>query len=221
MARNNEKPQRTVKLPTYWISRTPVTNDQFARFVQATGYRTTADREGKGRGWTGAEWEWIAGADWQHPRGPASSIAGKEDHPVVQVSWDDAQAYCNWAGLALPTEEQWEKAARGTHGRLWPWGNKPPTTEHCNFHRHVGDTTPVGRYSPIGDSPFGCADMAGNVWEWTSSWYTESQTRALRGGAWSSNDQYLRAAYRLNYYPGLRYNIVGFRVIENSSDKGL
>ena len=120
MARANEKPQRTVNLPEYWIGRTPVTNAQFAGFVKATGHRTTAEIKGQGRGWTGSKWDWIAGADWRHPRGPESSIAGKDDHPVVQVSWDDAKAFCDWAGLALPAEEQWEKAARGADGRLWP-----------------------------------------------------------------------------------------------------
>jgi sulfatase modifying factor 1 len=124
-----------------------VTNAQFARFVQATAHRTTAEIKGQSYGWTGSKWDWIAGADWRHPRGPESSIAGnKDDHPVVQVSWDDAKAFCDWAGLALPAEEQWEKAARGTDGRLWPWGNEPPTAEHCNFNNNVGDTTPVGRY---------------------------------------------------------------------------
>ena len=220
MASDNEKPQRTIDLPEYWIGRAPVTNAQFARFVQAAGYRTTAETEGKGAVWTGSKWEWIAGADWRHPRGPQSSIAGKEDHPVVQVSWDDAQAYCAWAGLALPAEEQWEKAARGTDGRIWPWGDKPPTAAHCNFNRNVDDTTPVGKYSPQGDSPYGCVDMAGNVWEWTGSWFTEGKTRALRGGSWGTGDQYSRAAYRNYSNPGDRYNDVGFRVVELLSDSG-
>lgn len=218
IAYHDEKPQRTVILPEYWIGRAPVTNAQFARFVQATGHRTTAEIEGKGRGWTGSKWDWIEGADWRHPRGPKSSISGKDDHPVVQVSWDDAKAYCDWAGLALPTEEQWEKAARGTDGRIWPWGNEPPTAEHCNFNRNVDDTTPVGKYSPRGDSPYGCVDMAGNVWEWSASWYKESSTRALRGGSWDYNDLLTRAAYRLNYNPRNRYNNVGFRVAELLSD---
>ncbi len=122
MAYDNEKPQRTVNLPEYWIGRAPVTNAQFDRFVKATGHRTTAEIKGQGRGWTGSQWDWFAGADWRHPRGPESSIGGKDDHPVVQVSWDDARAFCDWAGLALPAEEQWEKAARGADGRIWPWG---------------------------------------------------------------------------------------------------
>ena len=145
-------------------------------------------------------------------------MSGKGDHPVVQVSWADAQAFCDCAGLALPTEQQWEKAARGTDGRIWPWGNEPPTTEHCNFTGKVSDTTPVGRYSPQGDSPYGCVDMAGNVLEWAASWYTERQSRALRGGAWDYNDRVTRAAYRDYLNPRLRYAYVGFRVVELLSD---
>ena len=220
MAHGDEKPQRTVNLPEYWIGRAPVTNAQFARFVKATGHKTTAEREGLGRGWTGTKWDDIAGADWQHPRGPESSIGRKDNHPVVQVSWDDVKAFCDWARLALPTEQQWEKAARGADGRIWPWGNVPPTAEHCNFKNNVKDTTPVGQFSPRGDSPYGCVDMAGNVWEWTGSWYSEGSTRALRGGAWDDHDQGTRAAFRYNYNPHFRNNLVGFRVVELLSDPG-
>ena len=218
MARANEKPQRTVNLPEYWIGRAPVTNAQFAGFVKATGHRTTVEIKGQGRGWTGSKWDWIAGADWRHPRGPESSIAGKDDHPVVQVSWDDAKAFCDWAGLALPAEEQWEKAARGADGRIWPWGNESPTAEHCNFNANVGDTTPIGQYSPKGDSPYGCVDMAGNVWEWMGSWYAENETRALRGGSWDYYDRLTRAAYRSLDDPLSGSRDVGFRVAELLSD---
>jgi formylglycine-generating enzyme required for sulfatase activity len=213
MALGDEKPRRTVDLPEHWIGRAPVTNAQFARFVQATGHKTTAEVKGEGRVWTGSQWEWVKGADWRHPGGPKTSIDGKDDHPVVQVSWDDAKAFCNWAGLALPTEEQWEKAARGTDGRLWAWGNEEPTDRHCNFNRTVGDTTPVGRYSPLGDSPYGCADMAGNVFEWTDSWYDKEQTRrVLRGGSWFDSQRVVRVSFRYYYTPdGAGYDI-GFRV---------
>jgi formylglycine-generating enzyme required for sulfatase activity len=139
---------------------------------------------------------------------------------MVLVSWQDAQAFCEWAGLALPTEEQWEKAARGTDGRIWPWGNEPPTAKHCNFNRNVGGTSPVGQYSPQGDSPYGCADMAGNVWEWAGSWYSPNQTRALRGGSWAYDDLNTRAAVRYGYYPNDGYLNIGFRVAELLSDPG-
>jgi formylglycine-generating enzyme required for sulfatase activity len=223
MASENEKPQQMINLSEFWISRTPITNDQFARFVEATNYQTTAERDGLGWGWTSRESKWneIEGADWRHPRGPKSSIDDKDKHPVVQVSWDDAKAYCDWAGLTLPTEQQWEKAARGTDGRIWPWGNDVPTEEHCNFNRNVSDTTPVGRYSPRGDSLYGCVDMAGNVWEWTESWHTVGSTRALRGGgSWSDEAQFTRAVYRPYYdlYPHIRLDNVGFRVVELLSD---
>lgn len=220
MALDREKPQRTVDLPEYWIGRNPVTNAQFARFVQAANYRTTAEIKGQGRAWTGSKWDWVKGADWRHPSGPESSIAGKNDHPVVQVSWDDAQAFCAWAGLTLPTEEQWEKASRGADGRIWPWGDDTPTDRHCNFNMNVKDTTPVGRYSPRGDGPYGCVDMAGNVWEWTGSWYEIDKTRALRGGSWVNLVQLTRAAYRLVVTPDLWFNGVGFRVVELLSDPG-
>ena len=214
MAFDDEKPQRTVNLPEYWISRAPVTNAQFAGFVKATGYRTTAEIKGQGRGWTGSKWDWIAGAEWRHPRGPESSIGGKDDHPVVQVSWDDAKAFCDWAGLALPAEEQWEKAARGPDGRVWPWGNESPTVEHCNFEMNVGDTTTVGKYSPKGDSPYGCVDMAGNVWEWTASWFDRTQGgRVLRGGSWNLNQRNARVSIRNNNTPGRANNDIGFRPV--------
>ncbi len=214
MAYDHEKPQRTVDLPEYWIGRAPVTNDQFARFVQATYHRTRAERQGFGWGWTGSTWDKIQGANWQQPRGPESSIAGKDSHPVVQVSWDDAKAFCDWAGLALPTEEQWEKAARGRDGRIWPWGNEPPTAGHCNFNNTVGDTTPVGEYSPTGDSPYDCVDMAGNVWEWTASWFDQTQSgRVLRGGSWVNSRRYARASIRNYYTPVYALNDIGFRLV--------
>lgn len=220
MALLNEKPQREINLPEYWIGRAPVTNAQFSRFVQATGYKTTAEAEGKGIGRTGDRWGWIKGADWRHPSGPQSSLKGKDEHPVVQVSWDDARAFCDWAGLVLPSEEQWEKAARGTHGRVWPWGKKPPTDKHCNFWPNVRDTTPIGKYSPLGDSPFGCMDMAGNVREWVQPRDMKGSTRYLRGGSWDRDTLSTRAAYRLNVNPDRRNSDVGFRVAEVLSDPG-
>jgi formylglycine-generating enzyme required for sulfatase activity len=103
-------------------------------------------------------------------------------------------------------------------GRLWPWGNELPTAEHCNFNRNVKTTTSVGKYSPKGDSPYGCVDMAGNVWEWTGSWYNKDSTRALRGGSWSLSDRLTRAAFRYyNDHDGGGDN-VGFRVAELRSD---
>lgn len=140
-ASDNELPQHQVTLPGYWIGRYPVTVAQFKAFVEESGHRP-ADRD---------------------------SLRGPDDHPVVNVTWHDALAYCRWLGaktgllVTLPSEAEWEKAARGTDGGIYPWGNDPPDDSRCNFGGRVGQTTPVGRYSPRGGSPYGCADMAGNV----------------------------------------------------------
>jgi sulfatase modifying factor 1 len=221
MAYDKEKPQRRLELPEFWIGRAPVTNAQFARFVDATKHRTTAEEKGSGWIWTDEKWENVRGAQWRYPEGPGSSIRERMDHPVILVSWHDAEAFCKWATLQLPIEQEWEKAARGTDGRIWPWGNNPPTADLCNFKANVGTTTPVGKYSPQGDSPYGCVDIAGNVWEWTASWYDDSrETRALRGGAWSYEEQITRAAFRFNLNPGSGDNYVGFRVTEHLADPG-
>jgi formylglycine-generating enzyme required for sulfatase activity len=136
---------------------------------------------------------------------------------VVHVSWDDAMGFCQWASQAngrhvsLPSEAAWEKAARGTDGRIWPWGNQPPDEARCNFDLNVGDTTPVGRYCPQGDSPYGYADMSGNVWQWTNSIFKgypyDAQDgreslkirdhRVLRGGSFAYDQWSARCAYRL------------------------
>jgi formylglycine-generating enzyme required for sulfatase activity len=174
-------------LPEFWIDKTPVTNTEYARFVAETKQKPP-------KHWKG--------------RNPPKDIA---DHPVVNVSWDEAIAYAKWAGKRLPTEEEWEKAARGTDGRKYPWGDQPPTSELCNFGRKVGKTTPVGKYSPQGDSPYGCVDMSGNVWEWTVSDYSK-ETKVLHGGSWHSNvEGLLRAAARDFLNPDLRYSYFGFR----------
>ncbi len=142
-----------VYLDTFYIGKYEVTNAQYKRFVEATGHRVPQH-------WSGG-----------------SIPKGKQDHPVVNVSWHDARSYCQWLAdetgqvVRLPTEAQWEKAARGTDGREYPWGNEFDK-DRCNwFEAFIGDTTAVGKYSPQGDSPYGVADMAGNVWEWTSSLY--------------------------------------------------
>ena len=148
---DREMPVHQVYLDAYYIGKYPVTNAEYLRFVEAAGHKPP-----------------------QHWEGDAVP-AGKEDHPVVYVSWDDAQAFCHWlAGetgyaLRLPTEAEWEKAARGTDGRTFPWGEELDQTR-CNTHLlYLDDTTPVGQYSPQGDSPYGVADMGGNAHDWVSS----------------------------------------------------
>jgi formylglycine-generating enzyme required for sulfatase activity len=205
----DELPLHDVKLDGFWIDRTEVTNEQFARFVAATHYITVAERplsakttpgllpefEGKAvslcfrapqlgekidpsRQW----WTPVAGADWRHPDGPASDIIGRERHPVVQVCYQDALAYCQWAGKRLPTEAEWEYAARGglvAQPYIWgsefqPGGKWMANTWQGSFptERRVEDgfdgTAPVGSFPPNG---YGLYDMAGNVWEFTADWY--------------------------------------------------
>ena len=177
-------------LDEFWIARTPVTNRQYEAFVNATGYERPEHWEGR------------------------RVHANLMNHPVVYVSWDDAQAFCEWAGVFLPTEHQWEKAARGTDGRTYPWGDEEPTDKLCNFNDNVGTTTSVGRYSPQGDSPYGLADAAGNVWEWCEDWYDERrEARALRGGSWRNDEDGVRCADCIDWDPYYRVIGYGFRVV--------
>jgi formylglycine-generating enzyme required for sulfatase activity len=212
-----EQPQHALHLPDYYLARTPVTNAQYAAFVQATGHE-------RPRHWEGGK--------------PPSD---KEDHPVVRVSWYEAVDYCNWlsevAGrpYRLPSEAEWEKGARGDDGRIYPWGNQW-NAERCNS-REGGreDTTPVGAY-PQGASPYGLLDMAGNVWEWTRSlWGEESWEplfkypydladgredleapdrvlRVLRGGSWDDDRVDARCVGRLWLEPGILPDHLGFRL---------
>lgn len=204
-----------VWLGAFWIDREPVTNADFARFVHATGYTTTAEQTGLGCANTGERWEDIQGASWRYPGGPKlGDIQGKADHPVVQVSWADALAYAEWAGKRLPTEQEWEKAARGIDGREYPWGNSEPTADLCNFNKQAGRTTPVGRFSPQGDSPYGCVDMSGNIWEWTTS--QERGGRVLRGGGWSHPAEYVRLVLRPVHEADERYDTDGFRCVSEA-----
>ena len=166
----DEKPRHRVYLDAFYIDKYEVTNARFQQFVQATGHRTQAEREGSG--YTGDKSGLVDGANWRAPRGPGSSIAGLEQHPVVSVSQEDAKAYCTWAGKRLPTEAEWEKAARGTDGRTYPWGNQFDSTKG-NFDGKNKGTVPVGTYEG-GKSPYGAYDMAGNVWEWVADWYGEN-----------------------------------------------
>jgi formylglycine-generating enzyme required for sulfatase activity len=174
----------------FFVARTPVTNTEYARFVAVTGHRAPS------------YWKGLVPPD------------RLRDHPVVYVSWHDAVAYAQWAGVRLLTEQEWEKAARGIDGRLYPWGDEFDLAR-CNTRESgIGTTTPVGRYSPDGDSPCRCADMAGNVWGWTASeWKPGSSNRVLRGGAFLDLRRYVRCAYRDRYDPYARWNYGGFRVV--------
>ena len=235
----DEMPRHRVYLDTFYMDTYEVTNAHFQQFVHATGYRTQAEREDWGWADTGAAWGQVTGANWRAPLGPGSSIAGLEQHPVVQVSQEDAKAYCAWAGKRLPTEAEWEKAARGTDGRIYPWGDQFDGTRlnFCDAHcqRSWQDqasndgyryTAPVGHYA--GDqSPYGAYDMAGNVREWVADWYAEnyyktSPTRnppgpasgeqaVLRGGGWVNTARNVRVPFRSRLEPAHRYGYVGIR----------
>ena len=241
-AEPDEKPQHKVTLDGFWIDRTEVTNAQFAAFVEATGYETDAQKTRTGGilNLSAKKWEVIPNVDWRHPRGPASSLDGLEQHPVVEVSWNDASAYCQWAGRRLPTEAEWEKAARGTDGAQYPWGNGNAAGNLLNVadrnlvvpwaDKGINDayqfTAPAGSY-PDGASPYGVLDMAGNAYEWVADWYAatyyagsparnptgpaQGHYRALRGGGWDFILKGARAANRDWNEPVDRNGGNGFR----------
>lgn len=240
-ALNNEGPAHTVTLNAFWIDKTEVTNAMFAKFVQATGYKTDAEKAGKGWADTGkGNWQEVYGAQWRNPHGPSGNINLLDSHPVVQMSWNDANSYCIWAGRRLPTEAEWEKAARGTDGRTYPWGSDKPNGDLLNFADRNSDaswadqstndgykfTAPVGNYIK-GASPFGVFDMAGNVWEWVNDWYeakyysnspsqdptgpSSGKSRVMRGSGWSATVVDLPVSRRSGSAAMLTYDFYGFR----------
>ncbi len=201
-----EAPAHRVTVAGFWIGKTTVTNRQYARFIRATGYRTIAERPLEAANFPDAPpenlvpgsmvftgtrgpvdlrhlsqwWAWTPGANWRRPFGPGSTIGDRPDHPVVHIAHEDAEAYANWAGCRLPTEAEWEYAARGgREATQFTWGDEPesPGYPRANYwhgefpwraSRGYGSTAPVASFPPNG---YGLFDMAGNVWEWTSDWY--------------------------------------------------
>ncbi|MBI2823657.1 MAG: formylglycine-generating enzyme family protein [Planctomycetia bacterium] len=202
------RPLHRVEVDGFWMDATEVTNEQFAEFVKATGYKTVAEQTPRVEAFPGAPpenlvagavvftppqtevpldtlyrwWVYVQGADWRHPEGPESDLTGREKHPAVQMAWDDAVAYARWAGKRLPTEAEWEFAARGGLDRQpYTWGNELQPGGHWTANVWQGKfpvqntaedgyeaTAPVGSFAPNG---FGLYDMAGNVWEWCADWY--------------------------------------------------
>ncbi|OQA95154.1 MAG: Serine/threonine-protein kinase pkn1 [Chloroflexi bacterium ADurb.Bin222] len=229
-----EVPQHEVSLDTYAISRYPITNAEFARFIEAGGYAARAF-------WTGAGWAQKEKDAWTEPRYWQDDQWNDPAQPVVGVSWYEAAAYCRWltaqsAGrftYRLPTEAEWEKAARGTDGRRYPWGNTWDASRCNNKESGPGKTTPVGQY-PQGDSPYEVSELVGQVWEWCSTKYDSKypyqpddgrededgeDRRILRGGSWYSSDPagICRCGSRNRGVPGLRDNVGGFRCVRTSS----
>ena len=162
-APDDELPGRRVYLRAFLIDRDPVTNARFASFIAAGGY---ADR----RYWSAEAWEWCQRAGVRRPASLEKEGFDAPDQPAAGVSWYEADAFARFAGKQLPTEAQWEKAARGTDARPFPWGEGLPRSDRCNFNSKVGRTTPPGRY-PLGDSPYGLRDMSGNVNNWCRDYY--------------------------------------------------
>jgi formylglycine-generating enzyme required for sulfatase activity len=225
--RPDESPRHIVKITGFWMDETEVTNAQFSKFVDATGYITTAE---KAVNWEDIKkqlpagtpkpadsllaasslvfsspskqvdlndvsqwWKWVKGADWKHPQGPGTDIKGKDNFPVIHISWDDAQAYCRWSGKRLPTEAEWEIGARGgLLNSIYTWGDEPIETAKPKANTWQGEF-PVkntgkdgfNRLAPVKSfaaNGYGLYDMAGNVWEWCADWYRPDYYETIKTG---------------------------------------
>lgn len=215
--REDEKPVREVYLGAFYIDRYEVTNSEYVEFLNAVkdhlvrcdGHLCIDTKDEN------------PGSHILYQAGKYTVEAGYEDHPVVHVSWYGAKAYCEHRGKRLPTEAEWEKAARGTDGRTYPWGDEFDASR-ANTDYRIGDTTPVGSY-PKGVSPYGAYDMAGNVWEWVADWYQPypgndyrsdffgQKYKVVRGGSWNHPWYDARCSCRDIAHPARRILVVGFR----------
>ena len=246
---SDQRPAHDVSVAPFSMDTHEVTNRQFARFVAQSDYLTTAEQQGWSYTFNRADDQWrrTQGADWRHPGGSHTDITGREDRPVVHVSWYDARAYARWLGARLPTEAEWERAARGgLRDADFPWGCKEAVNGKYQANYWQGwfpdddlgvdgfDTVaPVGSYQP---NRFGLFDVAGNVWEWCADWYdedyyrisprdnpagpAEGKMRVQRGGSWLSAENYgpgYRVSVRSKRPPDASYEDVGFRCARSAS----
>jgi formylglycine-generating enzyme required for sulfatase activity len=206
-----ESPVHDVTLPPFRIRRFPVTVQEFGSFIKNDGYSAR-------KYWAEGYGEFNEPANWERQK-------QYPNRPVVGVSWCEAAAYCCWAGGRLPTEAEWERAARGPEGGRYPWGNEPLLdASHASYLGNVGHPSPVGLF-PKGNSSEGLCDLLGNVWEWCGDWYGRYETgshenplgpkdgasKVLRGGSWNDIPQFVRVSVRNRLEPSVRHNFYGFR----------
>jgi formylglycine-generating enzyme required for sulfatase activity len=210
---DSERPIHNVNLPAYWMDQTEVTNAQYELCVSASA----CDAPGNEKSFSRSEYY---------------NNIEFDDYPVINVSWYDANAYCEWAGKRLPSEAEWEKAARNGENLTYPWG-EDISCERANYIDCIGDTTAVGTL-PSGASPYGVLDLSGNVWEWVADWYNalyyedspldypkgpdSGAYRVVRGGSWNDYEWYLRSASRYSYFPDNKRVSVGFRCVLDATE---
>jgi formylglycine-generating enzyme required for sulfatase activity len=242
-ARPAERPAHEVTVEPFRMDEHEVTNRQFAAFVEQTGYITTAEERHFSSVYDlqKRQWKKCPAADWRHPLGPDSTLDGKDDYPVVHVSWFDAQAYCRWAGKRLPSEAEWEFAARGgLRDADYPWGREetPDGRYMANYWQHDHEKPADGflTVAPVKSFPpnrYGLHDMAGNVWEWCDDWFTEDyyaqsprenppgpsggRVRVVRGGSWLCPEDFFvgyTVFARSSRTPDETSSNVGFRCVK-------